>query len=1075
MFFTLHGAEYFVSPAGKDSSDGKSLKTPVKTIRRGMELLKAGDTLTILPGAYHEAVRKVFDGDPARRTLIRAQIPGTVLIHGDLELKNFRPCDKEKGIYVTECPSEPEAVFERDTFKLYERQNGNFLLDPLPRSASYFYDAQKQLLYVRTSDAMPPDRHRLARSVFASDGFSLIPGKTKKVTNVEIDGVIVRGFMTLKVGFFFASWGVVINNADNCLIRRCTAVLNCGGISMNKARKSRIERCTALGNGTLRQVSGGNIIIWEGTDSVIDRCFSFASRTYGIRFYGSNLRTVISRSVSIGDTRGAIWIKPSSPVCKGVEIFTPDWAAIRNSEYSVFEVNDYDRKGERGKTSLPIGKTPVQSYSDSFADVTKFDFRLTGNSRFKQGFRDRNFCYISPRGSDKNKGLSQNAPRKTLKELPPGTTVYLLPGTYSEDITVSQNDLRLAGFGQSAPVILKGKVTVTGNNVTLEKLNFIVPGVAVTASGKELTVENCGFSHAAVAVRSEFPAVIRHCAFDKSVKQIFSNSKTLVTMSILNRIPEKGVLFGNAYPAELPERDPAPLRLTAQFTNAATGDFSLKNEHLFKGSALDGTLIGPSFYLFGSVDNCYFNMKLLPVNKTMAVLQFESDAPLKGSGVQLREKGKSNRIIGDHIKGSTLSFVTLDKLKPATEYECQAVSSQKYGYTPGNRYVPLKKNYKKFEKNRSGVLTFRTPAADPAPRELHVSVRGDDKNPGTPRKPLRTIMAAALKTLPGSRVIVHGGVYQESVLIPVSGTPGKPVTYCAAPGETVWLDGNNRQYCRGFAAFGKEHLRFDGFRLRMYGTALINASGIYNFFNCRNISVTRSFYDGRSPGYSPAIFHVRFSKDISMKNCVAVNCMSSIAIIDSEKILIENNVLKTTNIWPLSYFGKQKNAVRFERNIVTDNLRAKTGEPFIKLTVPDNVIEADNLYFSRLPRSLRMVVGLHNNKKWTLDEYYRLTGRNGRSLFGNPNFPAAPRQLCWKNHQERQTDMKKGTAFGHKVNNYEFGRDPENPKQFKVWDFKDFFAVPVRKTADGRIIGLEPEAFKEFSYAPDTEGKWRIF
>ena len=212
-----------------------------------------------------------------------------------------------------------------------------------------------------------------------------------------------------------------------------------------------------------------------------------------------------------------------------------------------------------------------------------------------------------------------------------------------------------------------------------------------------------------------------------------------------------------------------------------------------------------------------------------------------------------------------------------------------------------------------------------------------------------------------------------------------------------------------------------------------------------------------------------------MKNCVAVNCMSSIAIIDSEKILIENNVLKTTNIWPLSYFGKQKNAVRFERNIVTDNLRAKTGEPFIKLTVPDNVIEADNLYFSRLPRSLRMVVGLHNNKKWTLDEYYRLTGRNGRSLFGNPNFPAAPRQLCWKNHQERQTDMKKGTAFGHKVNNYEFGRDPENPKQFKVWDFKDFFAVPVRKTADGKIIGLEPEAFKEFSYAPDTEGKWRIF
>jgi hypothetical protein len=220
---------------------------------------------------------------------------------------------------------------------------------------------------------------------------------------------------------------------------------------------------------------------------------------------------------------------------------------------------------------------------------------------------------------------------------------------------------------------------------------------------------------------------------------------------------------------------------------------------------------------------------------------------------------------------------------------------------------------------------------------------------------------------------------------------------------------------------------------------------------------------------------VRFSKDISMKNCVAVNCMGSIALIDSTGIVIENNVLKTTNIWPVVYFGAQKNAVRFERNIVTDNLRAKTGEPFLKMQHIDNIIEADNLYFARFPRSLRKIAGLHNNQKWTLDEYYKLKGRDGGSLFGNPNFPAAPRQLCWKTPQERLADMKKGPAFGRIVNNYEFGRDPADPRKFRAWDFKDFFATPLRKNAEGKIIGLEPEAFKGFSYAPDTEGKWRTF
>ena len=1072
---TLAAGEYFVSPSGSNNADGKSEKTAFKTIQKGMDVLKAGDTLTILPGAYHEAVRKVMDGDLKKRTVIRAKHPGTVLIHGDLPLTGFRPYDPARGIYVTECAAEPEAVFEQDTFILYERRNSDFLLQAIPAPASCYYDAAGKKLYIRTSDAADPAKHRVAKTLFPADGFAISPGKSKHVANVEIDGLTIRGFMTQKVSFFFASWGLVINNALNCTIKRCTAVVNCGGISMNGATNSRIEECVALGNGTLRQVSGGNIIIWSGNNSVIDRCFSYHSRTYGIRFYGSNRKDTISRCVSIDDKRGSIWIKPCDEYSKLFEIYAPALVACNRAEHSLYSVNDYDRNGKNSTSSLAFKREIIHAYRDSFADDTVFDFRLTDDSRFKQGYSGKNFCYIAPRGDDSNSGRSRKAPRKTLKGLPAGTTVYLLPGTYKEDITVSQNNITLSGYGHYAPCVVAGTVKVTGNNVLLRKLSFTTSKEAVVSSGKGLKVENCGFANAAVAVRSAAPVNFTHCAVAAGVKKVCTASDSLFKYSILNSVPAGAILFGNAYPKEVPAADPAGLRLAAVFNGAERGDFTLKNEAVFRGSAADGTLIGPVFFLFAPVESRYFNMKFIPTGSKTASLQFEADSVLKNSNVMIREKGGKWFSFSDRTAATSLSYVPMENLKPGAQYECFATATKRLSYTPGNRYISDKINYKRPGKSRSATLTFTMPVKDFPSKTIYVSVKGDDKNPGTKEKPMRTITAASLKTLPGDTVIVGGGVYQESVLIPVSGAPGKPITYKAAPGETVVLDGNVRQFCRTFVGFGMKHLRFEGFRIRMYGTALANASGVFMFFHGKDIKVTASYYDGRSPGYSPHLLHIRNCQDVLLKNCVAVSCMGSLAVIDSKNVTIENNVLCMTSIWPLVVHGKGKDLVRFRYNVVTDNGRAKTTEPFLKMEEWGNVLESDNIYFARFPRELRVVAGLHTNKKLTLDAYYRQTGQKGNSLFLNPNLKAIPKLLTWKNHQERQADMKKGPALGRIVNNYEFGRNAQDPRKFKTWDFRDFFTNPLRKSRNGKVIGLEVEAFKNFSELSKTEGEWILF
>ena len=48
-------AEYFVAKGGSDSADGRSKRTALATIGRGLALVKPGDFLTILPGQCFES------------------------------------------------------------------------------------------------------------------------------------------------------------------------------------------------------------------------------------------------------------------------------------------------------------------------------------------------------------------------------------------------------------------------------------------------------------------------------------------------------------------------------------------------------------------------------------------------------------------------------------------------------------------------------------------------------------------------------------------------------------------------------------------------------------------------------------------------------------------------------------------------------------------------------------------------------------------------------------------------------------------------------------------------------------
>jgi hypothetical protein len=78
-----------------------------------------------------------------------------------------------------------------------------------------------------------------------------------------------------------------------------------------------------------------------------------------------------------------------------------------------------------------------------------------------------------------------------------------------------------------------------------------------------------------------------------------------------------------------------------------------------------------------------------------------------------------------------------------------------------------------------------------------VAIEGEDAGPGTRDQPWATLQHAADSVGPGATVYVREGVYEQRVEIRTSGTPGRPITFAAAPGERVVLDGSSLEVPAG--------------------------------------------------------------------------------------------------------------------------------------------------------------------------------------------------------------------------------------------------------------------------------------
>lgn len=1139
--FATYGTDYFVSKAGRDDNDGLSGGKAFLSIRKGVDSLNEGDVLTIGPGEYFERVIRNDLGGDDKDTLIRAEIPGTVVLRGDVSAPKFEPVDGFRFVYSASFDEDVQAVNEVDTLTILESAPNARELEFTP--GSFFYDAGAKRLFISTSDLRPPDVHHYTVSVIKNNGLFLL-----RPRRVVIEGISVTGFNCdeLLAGSpgYYTVWGIMLLEASKCVIRDCKAFLNAGGIAINSmkygiheldangipyCRKGEggeaasalggnlIEGCEAYGNYSPYSSEGGNITIFHSNGGEeIRNCVARDGATHGIRLYGKNRGPAILRgNLSWGHSINDLCVKggPKDGVAHGFGVAENCVALgpmhVTNVKHCISGAeNRYNSNPDASNVRYDL-EAAVTSRRE-FADPDNLDFRLQADSSFRGTGPDGvdrgafpyepNIFYVKPDGDDQADGLSmarawKSLPR-ALKRLRPGNTLYLAGGTYAAAVSMTvdgsgDKPIVIRGRGRD-PVVISGSLDVVKCvGVTFERLNF--SDVVSVQGGRDVTFNNCRFKM--VEADSVAGLTVAHCVFTGFKRvglSLTGCSDVFLSGNIYDNLHGAGVsvdqtlairysdynCYRNAKSAWRVDGALTPLTPTCpghdRYSRVATPMFTsaggfpvLENGERFSAGGPNGTPFGV-WNVFKRPSRRVTSPTSRSVTSTTADVEWWTSFPAR---CRLSWGGTPDRTKEILFNVDGFGSYSLTGLKPSTTYYLKLEDACPLASSGVRKITPLKPlGVLKRENPASGTATleFTTLGSDPDPVVYHVAPDGNDENDGLSRwNALRTIARAADLARAGDTVEIAGGVYTEIVRPRSTGTKERPVTFKAAPGEKVVMDGDNFSLNNAFVVSGKRHLRFDGLRFRKFALTFGRMTGIFDLYKSDDASITRCFGNGYGAGY-PASFVSAFEcAGLTIGNCVAANSFyGNLYLVKCPDAVIENNVLIRSLIMELVLVNEPGQKVTLKKNIITDNTPRKVKVPLLEVSSMTSLEEANNCYYLRIPVDERKLISLYDPVAY----------ERAAVAFGLK--PAAFSELVESFDQLTLPQYQK--ASGNKTS---FAKDPllkgtfgmkrmdENGNPLflagrllgkKDLDFNDFFATNPEVVNRG--IGLIPKDFKDFNF-----------
>jgi len=203
------------------------------------------------------------------------------------------------------------------------------------------------------------------------------------------------------------------------------------------------------------------------------------------------------------------------------------------------------------------------------------------------------------------------------------------------------------------------------------------------------------------------------------------------------------------------------------------------------------------------------------------------------------------------------------------------------------------------------AIATRGPASQPAERATFWVARGgSDAGSGTSDDPWATLQHAADSVAPGSVVLVRGGVYAQRFDVRVSGMPGRPITFAAAPGQRVVLDGSSLEVPADQSAMitidSQSYVRVRGFEITGYRTdvtghvpigVLVTGSSDHVLLADNLVDDMGTTFEGRNGGdaHGIAVFGTDAAHPIEDIRIVG-NELARLSLGSSEALVVNGNV-----------------------------------------------------------------------------------------------------------------------------------------------------------------------------------------
>lgn len=1041
----LDGSEYFVAPDGDDARDGRTRATAFATIQRGVDALATGDTLTIAPGEYRGGVRREDLGGMEAETILRAEVPGTVVLRGDAPAPVFEPLERHRFVYVASLDEEPKAVFDH---RLLHTLRPKINVSELEFAPGFFhYNELERQLYISNLDLRPPDGRLYTLSHGEANGLELI-----RPRRVVIEGLVLTGF--------HPGHGIFLGEPVDCEVRDCVVSYNTAGIMLSPVegldgkdggRGNLVRDCVAFGN------TFGGIVRYGAADDVVENCILYSNVTegsehFGVMHYGPMRGPLLIRGNTSWGHNFDYSVKPGRQhervegnVALGFIRIAPMFHNL------VGGGNEYDRRREAPADNILLLREENLDPDFEFADPLNLDFRLQSDSRFRASGPDgvdrgphpfaADVFYVSPSGDDANDGLSMRSawrePVSALTRLRPGDTLYIAGGTYSggdwSAPDAASASIHIRGRGRE-PVVFTSPLAVRGGvGMVFERLDF-QQGVRLFES-KEVEFAHCTFAGTGGGVAADGVENLRitHSLFaDAPIRlsgaegvflasNVFANEAgPVLAADRLEALAYSDYnVYGDAMRAwqvgnrvfSLEDLRPGHEAHSVEADGLLAEGASPPRLHeawRFENAGLQGKPAGPHPRHRVESETLEIHGPFVhSVSDTTANLEWWTSLPATfeiawGDTPEMRNSARG-------VEGlERFHSFSLTGLEPGRTYYF-GIRAARANLPPDSARTPPEA-----EPGADGVVEFTTAPNAVEPRTLYVSPEGNDGNDGLqPERALRTVGRAAELAGPGDTILIGGGTYNETVRIRATGTPERPITFQAVPGERPVFSGATLQ--QAFVATDKSDLRFDG----LYFADFNQGGNVFVLRRSPRVGITRGMNVTVEAHRCP---------ELEVENCVVRMgqwTFYNLVLRDSPNSRIENNVFVMTILEHLSISGSPGTVVR--RNIFCENLRNKSHHTLVAIS--GEVSESENCFYMRWPEDEKPAV---NGRPLT--EYRARSGSD--ALAANPMMPGVP-----------------GWSRGWQ----------QSPGE----DFKDFFTANPELIVRG--IGLQPGAFTDFK---KDDGEW---